>query len=176
MHACGVADLLESDRVIFPVNASVLSAFGTLVSPVRIDLARSLPRRLDAVDEAERDGLLDHLRSEGRRVLLAAGVADDSVATFMKHAEVLANSSAPPDGAWSEEEATGSAAFKTFFGDAAADKIAAGESEAITADPAASADLVFMLCLASKAAEHAPQIQTARCIVLPIEVSSMIGS
>ncbi len=35
VHACGVAELLDSYRVIFPVNASVLSAFGTLVSPVR---------------------------------------------------------------------------------------------------------------------------------------------
>ena len=79
VHACGVADLLESDRVIFPVNASVLSAFGTLVSPVRIDLARSLPRSLAAVDPAERDELLDELRAEGRRVLSAAGVPDDAV-------------------------------------------------------------------------------------------------
>ena len=79
VHACGVADLLESDRVIFPVNASVLSAFGTLVSPVRIDLARSLPRLVDEVDAAERDGLLDELREEGRRVLLAAGVPPDKV-------------------------------------------------------------------------------------------------
>ncbi len=62
VHACGVADLLESDKIVFPPNASVLSAFGTLVSPVRIDLARSMPR------------LLDELRGEGRRVLLAAGV------------------------------------------------------------------------------------------------------
>ena len=74
VHACGVADLLESDQVIFPVNASVLSAFGTLVSPVRIDLARSMPRLLHSVDPAERDGLLDELRGEGRRVLSAAGV------------------------------------------------------------------------------------------------------
>ncbi|MYH76788.1 MAG: hydantoinase/oxoprolinase family protein [Acidimicrobiaceae bacterium] len=74
VHACGVADLLESDRVVFPVNASVLSAFGTLVSPVRIDLARSMPRLLESVDIAERDGLLDELRGEGRRVLSAAGV------------------------------------------------------------------------------------------------------
>ncbi len=79
VHACGVAELLESDRVIFPVNASVLSAFGTLVSPVRIDLARSLPRMIDAIDEAERDELLDALRSEGRRVLSAAGVPDGAV-------------------------------------------------------------------------------------------------
>jgi N-methylhydantoinase A len=73
VHACGVAELLDSDRVIFPVNASVLSAFGTLVSPVRIDLARSMPRRLDQVDGAERDTMLDELRDEGRRVLAAAG-------------------------------------------------------------------------------------------------------
>ncbi len=79
VHACGVADLLESNRVIFPVNASVLSAFGALVSPVRIDLARSLPRLIDDVDPAERDALLDSLRDEGRRVLSAAGVADDAV-------------------------------------------------------------------------------------------------
>jgi N-methylhydantoinase A len=79
VHACGVAELLDSNRVIFPVNASVLSAFGTLVSPVRIDLARSMPRTLDAIDAAERDGMLDELRAEGRRVLAAAGAAPDSV-------------------------------------------------------------------------------------------------
>ncbi len=79
VHACGVADLLESDRVVFPVNASVLSAFGTLVSPVRIDLARSMVRTLDAIDAGDRDRLLDELRHEGRRVLLAAGVPADAV-------------------------------------------------------------------------------------------------
>jgi N-methylhydantoinase A len=74
VHACAVAELLDSERVIFPVNASVLSAFGTLVSPVRIDLARSLVRLLGSVDRDERDRLLDELRAEGRRVLVAAGV------------------------------------------------------------------------------------------------------
>ncbi len=79
VHACGVAELLEADRVIFPVNAGVLSAFGTLVSPVRIDLARSMPRRLGEVDASERDGLLDELRLEGRRVLSSAGVPGGDV-------------------------------------------------------------------------------------------------
>ena len=79
VHACGVAELLESPRVVFPVNASVLSAFGTLVSPVRIDLARSMVRPLDTVDAAERDGLLDELRHEGRRVLAAAGVRPERI-------------------------------------------------------------------------------------------------
>lgn len=79
VHACGVAELLEADTVVFPVNASVLSAFGTLVSPVRIDLARSMPRMIDSIDPAERDALLDELRAEGRRVLSAAGVPEDAV-------------------------------------------------------------------------------------------------
>ena len=79
VHACAVAELLESSRVIFPVNASVLSAFGTLVSPVRIDLARSMVRILGVVEPEERDRLLDELRAEGRRVLVAAGVPMASV-------------------------------------------------------------------------------------------------
>src|SRR3546814_13702890 len=55
VHACGVAELLEATRVIFPVNASVLSAFGTLVSPVRIDLARSMLSLLDDSPATERE-------------------------------------------------------------------------------------------------------------------------
>jgi N-methylhydantoinase A len=79
VHACGVAELLESPRVVFPVNASVLSAFGTLISPVRIDLARSMVRPLDGIDPAERDALLQELREEGRRVLAAAGVSPEAI-------------------------------------------------------------------------------------------------
>ena len=42
VHACYVAELLESPVVIYPPLASVLSAFGTLVTPPRLDLgARS---------------------------------------------------------------------------------------------------------------------------------------
>ncbi|MEU0685670.1 hydantoinase/oxoprolinase family protein [Streptomyces uncialis] len=79
LHACGVATLLEAPRVIFPVNASVLSAFGTLVSPVRIDLARSMVRALDGRVDADRDLLLEDMRQEGRRVLAAAGAASGDV-------------------------------------------------------------------------------------------------
>ncbi|WP_420640173.1 hydantoinase/oxoprolinase family protein [Candidatus Poriferisocius sp.] len=78
-HACRVAELLDSNRVVFPVNASVLSAFGTLVSPVRIDLARSWPVMLAEVDAAERDARLQELRDEGRRVLRSAGVPEADI-------------------------------------------------------------------------------------------------
>ncbi len=79
VHACGVAELLQSPRVVFPANASVLSAFGTLVTPVRMDHARSYVRRIDLVTDDERERLLDEMRDEGRKVLSAAGVAAGAV-------------------------------------------------------------------------------------------------
>lgn len=79
VHACGVADLLEAEQVIFPVNASVLSAFGTLVTPGRIDLARTLIAALAEVSVQVRDGLLQDMRNEAQRVLGAAGVAATDV-------------------------------------------------------------------------------------------------
>jgi len=74
VHACRVAELVESSRVVFPPHASVLSAFGTLVTPVRIDLARSLLRPLADLRSHDTEELLDSMRSEGRRVLAGAGV------------------------------------------------------------------------------------------------------
>jgi N-methylhydantoinase A len=79
VHACGVAELLDSPSVVFPANASVLSAFGALVTPVRIDLARSLVRRLDAVSGDEREAVLDEMRTEARSVLSSAGVPAEVV-------------------------------------------------------------------------------------------------
>jgi N-methylhydantoinase A len=79
VHACGVAELLDAPSVVFPAHASVLSAFGALVTPVRIDLARSLVRRLDTVGDEEREAMLDEMRSEGRSVLSAAGVPVEAI-------------------------------------------------------------------------------------------------
>jgi N-methylhydantoinase A len=79
VHACGVAEMLDSPSVVFPAHASVLSAFGALVTPVRIDLARSLVRLLDQLDDAERAAVLDELEAEGIAVLAAAGVAPTDV-------------------------------------------------------------------------------------------------
>ncbi|HWA62289.1 MAG TPA: hydantoinase/oxoprolinase family protein, partial [Caulobacteraceae bacterium] len=50
VHACAVGELLQSVAVIFPPQASVLSAFGALVTPVRLDLVRSALGRLGALD------------------------------------------------------------------------------------------------------------------------------
>ena len=79
VHACRVAELVESSRVVFPPHASVLSAFGTLVTPVRIDLARSLLRPLTDLRSDDASELLESMRSEGRRVLGGAGVPASEV-------------------------------------------------------------------------------------------------
>ena len=76
VHACQVAELLESTTVIFPPLASVLSAFGTLVTPQRIDLARGW---VGPVDWARVRTITDEMVAEGREALIAAGAPSDGI-------------------------------------------------------------------------------------------------
>ena len=55
-----------SRAVIFPPQASVLSAFGTLVTPVRLDLVRSALGLLDAIDWDRTGTLFEQMAAEGR--------------------------------------------------------------------------------------------------------------
>ncbi len=73
VHACEVGALLQSKSVIFPPQASVLSAFGTLVTPVRLDLVRSALGLLETNDWARTDRLFDEMGREGRDALISAG-------------------------------------------------------------------------------------------------------
>jgi len=74
VHASRVAELLDCTRVIFPPMASVLSAFGTLVSPVRLDLVRSALAPLASLDWEAVRGLVGAMADEGRAALVEAGV------------------------------------------------------------------------------------------------------
>lgn len=73
VHACYVADLLESPMVIYPPLASVLSAFGTLVTPPRLDLSQGALARLSSVDWHGVDGIIDKLVDDARKGLASAG-------------------------------------------------------------------------------------------------------
>jgi N-methylhydantoinase A len=75
VHACAVGALLQSAAVIFPPEASVLSAFGTLVTPVRIDLVRSALGRPDALDWDLVDTVLTEMTEEAGKALAEAGCA-----------------------------------------------------------------------------------------------------
>src|SRR3546814_12537475 len=48
VHACGAAELLEATRGTFPVHPPVPSAFGPLLSPVRLCLATPLLRSAES--------------------------------------------------------------------------------------------------------------------------------
>jgi N-methylhydantoinase A len=75
VHACRVAELLDCTQLVFPPMASVLSAFGTLVSPVRLDLVRSALAELSGMDWDEARALIAAMAEEGRAALAEAGVA-----------------------------------------------------------------------------------------------------
>jgi N-methylhydantoinase A/oxoprolinase/acetone carboxylase beta subunit len=78
LHAVAVADELGLRRVIFPANASTLSAFGILNSDLRHDLVRS---RIVPVTPAALEllaPLLDELVTDANKSLDADGVAPDA--------------------------------------------------------------------------------------------------
>jgi N-methylhydantoinase A len=79
VHACYVAELLESPVVIFPPLASVLSAFGTLVTPPRLDFGRGALSRLSALDWAQVKSILTELESDARGGLASAGCKPNEI-------------------------------------------------------------------------------------------------
>ncbi|PWV95765.1 N-methylhydantoinase A [Hoeflea marina] len=74
VHACMVANLTDSTKVIYPPLASVLSAFGTLVTPAQIDLVRSLVSPLADLDWDKVDVVLAAMVEEGGAALSEAGI------------------------------------------------------------------------------------------------------
>ncbi|WP_240954394.1 hydantoinase/oxoprolinase family protein [Solimonas marina] len=83
LHACAVAELLESTEVIVPPQSSVLSAFGTLVTPARLDLVRSGLVRVDQIDWDAATEVLDKLAEEGVAALAEAGCSAKDVVTLI---------------------------------------------------------------------------------------------
>lgn len=78
-HACEVGALLQSKAVIFPPHASVLSAFGALVTPVKLDLVRSALGMLHAIDWPRVDAIFQEMITEGSSALAEAGCATRDV-------------------------------------------------------------------------------------------------
>jgi N-methylhydantoinase A len=79
VHACGVAQLLNSRTVIFPPVASVFSAFGALVTPMRLDMVRSHLSRGSRINWSAVDALLDDMEAHGKQALGDAGAAVESI-------------------------------------------------------------------------------------------------
>jgi len=79
VHACEVASLLQSTSVIVPPQPSVLSAFGTLVTSLRLDLVRSDLVRIGDLDWDRVDRILSELVSEASAALAEAGCSGGSI-------------------------------------------------------------------------------------------------
>jgi len=69
VHAFGVARILGSPRVIFPLGAGVISAVGFLVAPLSFDFVRTHPGALDDMDWPAVAGLVAEMEEAGRAVL-----------------------------------------------------------------------------------------------------------
>ena len=79
VHACFVAERLDSSQVIYPPMASVLSAFGTLVTPVRLDLARSATITLEGFAPEIVAPAIGEMLAEGEHALIDAGIAAEQI-------------------------------------------------------------------------------------------------
>lgn len=87
VHACYVADRIDSSQVIYPPMASVLSAFGTLVTPIRLDMVRSSLAKLGQLDWGKIGTSLDDMLQEGRSAMEEAGLPPES-AQFLYSADM----------------------------------------------------------------------------------------
>ena len=79
VHACYVAERLESRMVIYPPLASVLSAYGTLVTPVRLDLVRGGLMQLEHIDWNRVDNFLNSMLNEGKNAVKQAGISESNI-------------------------------------------------------------------------------------------------
>jgi N-methylhydantoinase A len=70
VHAYGLAKRLRIARIVVPVGAGVMSAFGLLVAAPTVDDVRGYPAALTAVDWGRVAALYDDMESRARRLLL----------------------------------------------------------------------------------------------------------
>lgn len=77
VHAYDVARLLGAPQVIYPPAAGVASALGFLAAPFAIDLVRTGPGRLGALDWAAVAERYDELEREARRLLGPDGASGE---------------------------------------------------------------------------------------------------
>lgn len=69
VHAYGVARILRSAKVIYPLGAGVISAVGFLTAPLSFDFVRTFPGPLDSMDWEGVNQIFEQMEAEGRAIL-----------------------------------------------------------------------------------------------------------
>src|SRR5207253_1552393 len=77
--AGAIADLLDIETVLIPINPGNVSAFGLQVSDLKRDFVRTLVRSEDEVDLNELELAWAELERRGGAVLAREGIADECV-------------------------------------------------------------------------------------------------
>ncbi|MFB6310641.1 MAG: hydantoinase/oxoprolinase family protein [Salinirussus sp.] len=77
MHVCNVADELDIDRIIFPNNPGLTSAFGLLVTDVQHNYVRSIVEPLPDLDRESLGQDFADMISQGQDELESEGVASE---------------------------------------------------------------------------------------------------
>ena len=86
VHAYGVARILRTPRVIYPLGAGVMSAIGMLTAPLAFDFVRTFPGGLDDMDWAGVMRVVDAMEAEGRDIL--ARSVDPTAIRFQRFADM----------------------------------------------------------------------------------------
>jgi N-methylhydantoinase A len=77
LHACAVADELDISSIVFPADASTLSARGILMADLRRDLSRSDLMMANADNLKRISTTIAELETEARRLLAETGLPED---------------------------------------------------------------------------------------------------
>ncbi len=88
LHAARIAEKLDIDRVVVPVNAGVGSAVGFLRAPVAYEVVRSNYQRLDGLDTGLVNNMLDDMRGEAQAIVERGAPGAERVETriaFMRY-------------------------------------------------------------------------------------------
>jgi N-methylhydantoinase A len=87
VHAYALAKRLKITRVLVPLGAGVISAFGFLIAAPAFDAVRGYPTSLDGVDWKRVEALFDEMEAEAR-ALLATGGDEGLRITFTRSADM----------------------------------------------------------------------------------------
>src|SRR5437870_2770595 len=79
VHCWQVARVLKTPRILLPLGAGAMSAYGLLAAPLAFDFVRTGRQRLDRADWAAVNQLFAEMEAEGRALLTRAGVAASDV-------------------------------------------------------------------------------------------------
>ena len=89
MHAAAIADELEMTRVLVPVGPGNFAAFGSLISDLRRDYARTRTVNLATAAWSDLNAVFAEIEARAREDLLAEGVPADRIGPVARRRDAL---------------------------------------------------------------------------------------